>query len=296
MFPSLSEWSAAYLRNLKQRAQASRHTLSNYEIDLRHWIKFLSQTKTASVELLGDSELLTQYVALLEGQYEPATVVRRFTTVKRFLRYLQEKRLLTKNRSRLVRLPKASPKIPQVLSIAKLDEFINDCPTRTLREKRLRAIIELIYSTGIRVSELVALKVIDLDLRQNVIRNIGKTSRIVPLNHHSHRAIQEYLDSLPPSYRKQTWVFLNAEGEKLSVRTVQRDLKHLALSLGKDGEHLTPHSLRHCCAQHMYSQGATLKDIQLLLGHESLLTTQKYSQPNFDRVQNAYRRAKGEVL
>lgn len=183
-----------------------------------------------------------------------------------------------------------------MLKPEEITQLIDAIPAQTLREKRTRAIIELLYSTGIRVSELVGLTHERVDFRAATVAVIGKGNkeRLVPMGRHCQNAIRDYIDAMPSVLRqnRSTPLFLNREGGRLSVRSVQRDLRQVAVeTLGGGGTKVSPHTFRHSCASHLLAGGAGLREIQELLGHRSLVTTQKYTHVDVERLKRSYKKA-----
>lgn len=293
--PPLRELTASFLAFLRNERSASEHTLSNYGLDLKHWMKFLYGRFAAepAPEQFTDLGVLREFLGEEIERYERSTINRRMSVLKGFFKFLYREGLLKKNLARLIRLPKPEEKLPFVLKPQQVAQLLDGVAPQNLRTKRIRAILELLYSTGIRVSEAATLTHEKLDLRSGYIRVRGKggRERMVPIGRHCQAAIADYIDSLP-SHLKQTPqapVFLNREGEPLSVRTIQRNVQEFALEvLGSDGAQVTPHTLRHSCATHLLAGGAGLREIQELLGHRSLVTTQKYTQVDIERLKRAY--------
>jgi integrase/recombinase XerC len=287
-----------YLTYLEGERRSSRHTLVNYQIDLRHWLKFLFTQKTdvPLLERMTDLKLLRDFISGEMKQYERTTVSRRLSVIKGFLKFLHREEYIKKNVAKLISLPKPHEKLPTILKPEEVIQLIENIPTDRLPNKRMRAIVELLYSTGIRVSELIGLTYEQVDLRNGFIRVLGKGSkeRVVPLGRHCQTALRDYIDAVP-SLQKQglkTPLFLNGRGGPFTVRSTQRTLRRFAIEiLGPAGAKVTPHTLRHSCATHLLSGGAGLREIQELLGHRSLVTTQKYTQVDLARLKKSYEKA-----
>lgn len=296
--PSIAQLTERFLNYLKTEKDASPHTILNYEIDLRHWVGFHLQKNLGPFALseLSNLKNLREFLAHEGEKYERSTIARRLSVIKGFLRYLHREGILEKNLAKLISLPRAEEKLPVILNVDQMAQMIDAMPTGNLREKRLRAASELLYSTGIRISELAGLNRGDLDLRAGTVKVMGKGSkeRVVPMGQHCQTAILDYIDSVPSSQTKgaETPLFLNEWGDRVSVRTLQRNLKTAALeTLGHLGISVSPHTLRHSCATHLLAGGAGLREIQELLGHRSLVTTQKYTQVDIERLKASYRKA-----
>ena len=297
--PRIPELIQQFLEFMKSEKDASHHTLVNYEIDLRHWIKFLyeqSPGRSFGVTRMTDLKCLREFLAKEMESYERTTVSRRLSVIKGFLKYLHREGHIKKNVGKLISLPRAHERLPNVLKPEEVLRLIENIPTQRLPDKRMRAIIELLYSTGIRVSELVNLTHEKIDFRQGCILIFGKGSkeRLVPIGRHCQAALLDYIDSMPAHQKQgpQTPVFLNHQGQRLSVRTVQRNLRTFAQEiLGSTGTKVSPHTLRHSCATHLLARGAGLREIQELLGHRSLVTTQKYTHVDVQRLKRSYKQA-----
>lgn len=295
--PPTPELVQGFLEFLKTEKAASDHTLINYEIDLRTFLKFLFETgKPFSVALITDMKVLRAYLAKSLEKFSRATVARRLSVIKGFLKFLHREGYIEKNIAKLISLPRQEQKLPHVLNTEDAIRLLDGIPTDTLRQKRMRAIVELLYSTGIRVSELQSLTYEKIDFRGGTLTVFGKGSkeRVVPMGRHCQNALKDYVDSVPQMQKRgvKTPLFLNQHGEAISVRSIQRNLREFALEvLGTTGEKVTPHTLRHTCATHLLSGGAGLREIQELLGHRSLVTTQKYTQVDVERLKASYKKA-----
>lgn len=286
-----------FLQYLKLERNASPHTLFNYELDLKHWFRFLNEKikKSWTSEVFKDFKLLREFLGVEIKQFERSTVNRRLSTIKSFLKFLHREGYLESNVAKLIQVPRVTQKLPQVLKPNEVISLIESIPTNTLRLKRSKAIIELLYSTGIRISELVSLNQSHVDFRQGTILVMGKGSkeRLVPMGRPCQTAVKQYIDAVPRTDKVEDLpLFLNREGGRVSVRTLQRDLKHFAIEyLGAKGLDVTPHTLRHSCATHLLANGAGLREIQELLGHESLVTTQKYTHVDLTQLKKSYQKA-----
>jgi integrase/recombinase XerC len=296
--PAMVELNDRYFEYLKSERSASIHTLVNYQIDLRRWFKFLGQAvgPTFTVDEMADLKRLREFLALEIESYGRATVMRRLSVIKGFLRFLHREGFLERNVAKLISLPRGDEKLPRVLKAEEVVRLIDGIPNDTLNQKRTRAILELLYSTGIRISELSGIDHEAIDLRNGVLRVFGKGSkeRVVPMGRHCQLAISDYIDSMPSVQKRgpSTPLFLNQDGDRLSVRTVQRDLRRWAIEiLGSTGVDVSPHTFRHSCATHLLAGGAGLREIQELLGHRSLVTTQKYTQLDIERLKASYKKS-----
>lgn len=289
--PSLIE---GYLEALRVERDASQHTLINYKIDLRYWVRFLGKRGKVDREHLSDLSLLREFLGEECQQFSKATINRRLSVLKGFFKFLHREGYLKSNIAKSISLPKVDQKLPRILKEDEITKMLDEMPVSSLREKRIRAMLELLYSTGIRLSELVFLNHEDVDLRQGTLKVLGKGNRerLVPMGRHCQKAIRDYIDSMPSHQKRgaKTPLFINADGGRLSQRTVQRNVAEIAQSvLGTSGLNVSPHTFRHSCATHLLSRGAGLREIQELLGHQTLVTTQKYTQVDGERLKKQYK-------
>lgn len=291
-------WAKGYLQYLRIEKSSSEHTLFNYELDLRQWMRFLNRKAKhlPDRERLTDLKLLRAFLGEESKRYERSTVARRLSVIKGFLKYLYREGEIDTNLAKLITLPKPHHKLPHVMKQEEVEKLIDGVPAATLLQKRAKAVMELLYSTGMRISELVQITYDDIDVRKGLVRVRGKgdKERLIPMGRHCQSAIRDYIDSVPAAVSKKgpDPLFLNREGERVSVRTLQRNLRHYAVEiLGGAGTKVSPHTFRHSCATHLLARGAGLREIQELLGHESLVTTQKYTQVDSERLKRSYQMA-----
>jgi integrase/recombinase XerC len=275
---------AEFLGYLKNQKRCSAHTLRAYESDLRQWLDTLPVplAKLEPVHLRG-------YLARLYDSRERSTLCRKLAAIRSYLRYLRAQGKLEKNVALLVPTPKNQPKLPRFLKIEEIQELIEHAPDTTTRlGRRDRALLELLYASGLRVSEAVGLNVEDVNLDEGWVRVLGKGSkeRMVPFGPPAALALQEYLaDRETPDARA---LFLNYQGTRLTARSVAR---LLARNLVKAGvaKSLSPHGIRHSFATHLLAAGADLRTIQELLGHANLSTTQRYTHVDLGALLDEYR-------
>jgi integrase/recombinase XerC len=301
--PPIPQLVERFLEYLKAEKNSSPHTTLNYEIDLRHWLKFLFENAGGRFGLENITELkyLREFLASETQKYSRATVCRRLSVIKGFLKFLHREGYVDRNVAGLIKLPRQEEKLPVVLKPEEIIKLIDGVPAGNLRQKRTKALMELLYSTGVRVSEAANLTYEQLDLRTGTIRVVGKGNkeRAVPLGRHCQTALKDYVESIPEAQKQgqKTPVFMNQDGNPLSVRSIQRNLREFATEiLGVTGEKVTPHTFRHSCATHLLARGAGLREIQELLGHRSLVTTQKYTHVDIEKLKDAYKKSHPKEL
>ena len=261
-------------------------------------MRFLNRKANDRIDAdrLTDLKLMRAFLAEEMKRYERSTVGRRLSVIKGFLKFLYREGHIAKNLAKLITLPKAHLKLPHVMRPEEVSKLIESTPDATLLQKRSRAMMELLYSTGMRISELVQISYGDVDFRQGTVRVVGKgdKERLIPMGRHCQKAIHDYISAMPAALTREASLplFLNRDGGRVSVRTLQRNLRHFAVEvLGGEGMKVTPHTFRHSCATHLLARGAGLREIQELLGHESLVTTQKYTQVDTERLKRSYQAA-----
>jgi tyrosine recombinase XerC len=276
----------AFLNKLSVEKNYSDHTLLNYRLDLEEFFKFQGNEDVKAV----DYPALRRFLADLRSkERKPRSVARKLSSLRSFFKYLQREGIVEKNPAALVQTPKLDKSLPHFLSeedAVRLVESPEDDKLSNLRDK---AIFETLYSTGIRVSELVGLSTSDVDLISNIIKVFGKgkKERIVPIGDKACEAIQAYLDARGI---KSEAIFLNRSGGRLTARSVRNVInKHITKEAFAQKVH--PHMFRHSFATHMLDRGADLRSVQELLGHVNLSTTQIYTHLTTDRLKKVYEKA-----
>jgi integrase/recombinase XerC len=244
-----------------------------------------------------DTEKVRGFMAeMRERNYCKSTVARKLATLRSFYKFLVRRGHLTGNPVAPIRTPKQEKRLPKYLEISQIEKLFANCDTTTLLGARDRAILETLYSTGIRVSELVALDLGDIDFGTNVVRvrGKGKKERVIPIGPSAVKAILHYLDlrraAIPPGRGDAEALFINKHSQRLSTRSVRRKLDKYLLEAGLDLS-VSPHTLRHSFATHMLQRGADLRSVQELLGHQSLSTTQIYTHLTGNKVKEEYEKA-----
>ena len=275
----------SYLNHLRVEKASSPHTLRNYGIDLRSFSQFFQGKDPDSFTL----EDFRSYLSQLHGQLSKQSINRRMAAIRGFFRFLFRKGIVQQDASRLVPLPKTEKKIPPVLSEKQVESLLEVAENSGSESLRNRAIVELLYSTGLRVGELVSLNVEDLPEnfgKGGFLRVVGKGNkeRLVVFGELAGLAIEEYVGE------RKGPLFLNHRGGRLTARSVERLMEALCLQAGLPSG-ITPHTLRHSFATHLLARGADLRLIQDLLGHSSLSTTQKYTHIEMESLLKEYRNA-----
>lgn len=279
-----------FINYLRVEKNSSPHTVTNYTIDLEAFALFLGDKDISSVDHLTLRRFLAQ---MREKNYAKRTVARKLASLRTFFKFLYREGHIKTNPITAVSTPKLDKRLPVVLDEGKVARLIEAPQTGDPAGLRDRAILETLYSTGIRVSELVGLDTGDVDHISGVIKVLGKgrKERISPIGDRASNAIRKYVDSRNElKVRDKDAVFLNKSGKRLTDRSVRRIIdKHIkAASIN---EHISPHSLRHSFATHLLDRGADLRSVQELLGHMNLSTTQIYTHVTMERLREAYDKA-----
>jgi integrase/recombinase XerC len=285
--PELEEAMEIFLDYLHVQRGSSPHTRRAYEGDLRHWLAGL---KSPDLEKL-DPAAIRGYLSSLHESHERSSLCRKLAAIRSFLRFLRMRGKLEKNVALLVPTPKARRKLPRFLSIQEVESLLKGAAdTTTALGRRDLALLELLYGSGLRVSEAVGLDAGDLDLGKGWVRVLGKGSkeRMVPFGPQAAEALRAWLADREGFPREDEAVFLNFRGGRLSQRSVARILARLLVK-AETAKSLSPHGLRHSFATHLMAAGADLRAIQEMLGHASLSTTQRYTHVDLGALHDEYR-------
>ena len=294
-----------FLEHLQYERNVSAHTLRNYKSDLEQFLSYLSPNTESSDRRypeIGQIDHLTirEWLGTLHSQNKKkSSVARKLAALRTFFQFLLREGIVELNPAKLVSTPRLEKRLPKHLSIEDAIRFIETPDIETDLGKRDRAILELLYATGVRVSELTTLSIGDIDFRQRLIRVTGKRrkERIVPFGEPALRALEAYLSvrdrflaQAPISKRDSKAVFLNYQGTRITTRSVGRMVeKYIRICAGMHD--ISPHALRHSFATHLLDSGADLRDIQELLGHARLSTTQIYTHVSMEKLIEVYDKA-----
>jgi len=273
---------------LKAEQGVSPNTLRAYTRDLEEFISFTDK-KPGDIDNLD----IRSFLAFLHHKkLRKSSISRKLAAVRSFFRYLYMEGYVKKNPAKLVSSPKIPRSLPHFLSVDEIFCLLDTPAGDSFRETRDKAILELLYSSGLRVSELTSLDISDLDIKESLIRVKGKgrKERIIPVGSKAMAAIQNYLPERISLKKKSSALFLNNRGGRLTERSVRRILLQCSRMVNLKGD-LSPHTLRHTFATHLLHGGADLRSIQELLGHSSLSTTQKYTHVDIVHLAEVYDKA-----
>ncbi len=311
-----------FLSYLKFEKHFSVHTAKCYGADLDQFIDFLlsrpptdldsgrqdtagstavateTKAKIDQAVLVVDANMVRSFLAFLnENQYSKSTIARKIATLRSFYKFLVKRGHTSSNPVLSVRTPKQEKKLPKFLEYEQVQRLLNTPPIDNWLGARDRAILETLYSTGIRVSELSGLNMDDVDFLGEVvhIRGKGKKERIAPIGSSALQAIQHYIEFRNKRAQNNSnfdskVLFVNKHGRRLSTRSVRRKMDKYLVMAGLDPS-VSPHTLRHSFATHMLNNGADLRSVQELLGHQSLSTTQIYTHLTTKKLKEVYENA-----
>jgi len=278
-----------FLGFLKAEKNASIHTVKNYHIDLREFFESVGKKNLSDISHLDIRSFLAH---LKSRSYSKSSISRKLACLRSFFKFLARENVLSSNPASSISTPKREKRLPFFLNTDEVTKLIEAPSKATWEGKRDRAMLETLYSSGLRVSELVGLNHEDMDLFGGLlrVRGKGKKERIVPVGQVAVQAVQDYLQHKAPKdgdvgFKRP--IYINRRGGRLTDRSVRRMiLKYSRLvALKKD---VSPHTLRHSFATHMLDRGADLRSVQELLGHENLSTTQIYTHVTTRRLKEAY--------
>jgi integrase/recombinase XerC len=287
---------------LTTERNVSEHTRIAYMGDLEEFAEFLQKNSfiknregIVSVEM----ETIRTYLGYLFRQkVKKVTVNRKMSSLRSFYKYLIRNGKIKNNPAGMIQTAKTEKYMPNFLSVDEMFELLNAQNDNSISGLRNRAMLELFYSSGLRLGELAGLNVMDLDFNQALVkvRGKGRKERIVPVGGPARLALQEYVAKTGDARKKvnadvfNSPLFLNTRGARITVRSIARIVDEATKKSGI-GRKISPHALRHTFATHLLNSGADLRSIQELLGHESLSTTQKYTAVNINRMMEIYDKA-----
>lgn len=274
-----------YLDYLKYELNYSDHTMKGYLDHITKFLTFLKEKKINYLTIQKD-DIIT-YLKYLDSQkLNNRSISNHLSSLRNFYNYLLDGKIISNNIFKLISNPKLDKKLPNFLSYEEMHQILDTLNTETILEKRNKMVIELLYATGIRVSELVNLKVSDLNFTEKTIRVLGKGNkeRIVYFGDYATMAILDYLDN-----REMTaeYLALNNKGHKITVRGIEQIIDHIANTCALK-HHISPHTFRHTFATHLLNNGSDIKSVQELLGHSSLSTTEIYTHITNDYLKSEY--------
>lgn len=269
----------------------SLNTKVSYERDLKEYLHFLKAQGIKGLEEINRQQVQHYLIYLYERNLNTKSVARHLSAIRSFHHYLMIEKISTNNPCELIESPKQQRLLPEVLSIEEVEQLLNSFQSTTFQEIRNKAMVELMYASGLRVSELLGLKLEDVHLSMMFVRCIGKgdKERIVPIGETAVELLELYLNTVRPKLLKKStdYLFLNRLGDPMTRQGFWKILKKQAQLAGIHKE-ISPHKLRHSFATHLVENGVDLRLVQEMLGHSDISTTQIYTHISKDHLKDVY--------
>lgn len=291
----MERWLDEFINYLAVERGLAKNTLASYKIDLNQYLSFLKK-QGVSLDEANRNHILTHLYKLQKSGKAPATISRHLAALKHFYRFLVADNIVAEDYTINLESPKLAQRLPQVLSTTEVENLLSQPQLVVPAGIRDKAMLELIYATGIRVSEMVSLDIQHIELEMGYIRCFGKGSkeRIIPLGSVAARHVQEYLArarvKLTKGKPEHQALFVNVQGNRLTRQGFWKIIKKYARE-GKIEKPITPHTLRHSFATHLLENGADLRSVQEMLGHADISTTQIYTHLTKLRLREVYNKA-----
>jgi integrase/recombinase XerC len=276
-----------FIEYIADHKNYSKNTIKSYKEDLYQFLKFLQEEGIKDFEKV-EYEHLIKFIGKLKlSNYKEKTIARKVASLKSFYKFLFSTKDIKKNPCLLLTSPKVPEKLPDFLTYDEILKLLNVSGKDTWQFLRDKTILELLYSTGIRVGEIANLKIDDINFVDEVIkvRGKGKKERIVPFGKYALNCLMKYIEKRPN--KKERYLFLNKYGKRLTERSIERIVKKYSLISGIN-KRVTPHTLRHTFATHLLEKGVDLRTVQELLGHERITTTQIYTHLTVEKLKEFY--------
>lgn len=283
-----------YIRYLQIERGLADNTIESYKRDLNQYLVYLEKNELRDWEKIDRYTILSFMQELKETKKSSATVIRMVSSLRKFHQYLKQEQRSSVDPMLHIDTPKKVHHLPKVLSMTEVEKLIETPNTNEILGLRDRAILEVMYATGLRVTELTELKMDDLHLSLGLIQTIGKgdKERIIPIGDLAIKWIENYLkysrNKLEKPSKRSPYLFLNHHGRKLTRQGIWKNLGALVKKAGIEKE-VTPHTLRHSFATHLLENGADLRVVQELLGHSDISTTQIYTHITKQRMAKVYK-------
>ncbi len=278
-----------YLEYLQHLKRFSPHTVKAYKQDIQQFLDYFQEGKMSI-----DKENIRDFISVIfVKSKKKTTVARKIYAVKSFYTYLLQKGKIAKNPFDAIGTPKVDKILPEILTEREMLEFLDRLPEDTFLHLRNKAIFEFLYATGLRISELTGLKLVDINFEEELVRVMGKgkKERIVPFHDHAREILLKYLAEAKRQFKRSIeYIFLNARGKRITERAVEIILQNTYREQMQSNKRVYPHLFRHSFATHLLQRGANLRIIQELLGHSSLSTTEKYTNLNYEDLLNVYKK------
>lgn len=289
----LSKFLDGFSKYLYNEKGLSENTLISYKHDIEQYISYLEERGIKNIDAVNKTVVLTYLISLQKKGRATATISRSLASVRAFYTYLKRIDAIKNDPTIGLETPKVEKKLPQVLTTSEVDLLLNQPKCVDLKGYRDKAMLELLYATGIRVSELISLNISDVNLSLGFIRTTSGKERIIPLGTMCIKAIADYLQnsrSLMIKSEDEPALFVNCNGKRLTRQGFWKIIKQYK-NKSNITKKITPHTLRHSFAAHLLENGADLKSIQEMLGHSDISSTQIYSQLIKSKIKEVYQKA-----
>ena len=290
----MNELIEQFLSYISVERGMANNTLSSYKRDLSKFAGFLKSKKVDSIDKVSRQLINTFMMAEKERGLGSNSISRELACIKSFFKFLLKENIIKEDAATIIESPKLWKKLPNTLSISEVETLLNAPNVRDFMEMRDKACLELMYATGMRVSELVNLKMDDINMAVGFAKCFGKGSkeRIVPFGKKAKESIERYLEKSRPQFLKKNisnFLFLRRGGKPMSRQTFWKIIKKYA-KVARIKKKITPHSLRHSFATHILERGADLRIVQEMLGHSDISTTQIYTHVSKDRLKSIHQK------
>lgn len=283
-----------FIDYLHKTRGTSKNTEVSYERDLKKLEKYLTEGGFETAEQI-TSTVLNSYVLYMERKnFAASSISRSIASIRAFFQFLTQKYRWKENPAEKLKAPKIEKKLPDILSVEEVELLLKQPKENTAKGIRDRAMMELLYATGIRVSELISLKVKDINLKLGYLTcSSGERERVIPFGTTAKQAVEHYMEGARKillGEQESDYLFLNCSGKSMSRQGFWKVLKGYAASAGIQQD-ITPHTLRHSFAAHLVQNGADLKSVQEMMGHSDISTTQIYMNMNIHKIRDVYMKA-----
>lgn len=281
----------SYLHNVKR---TSDNTEMSYKRDLNKLNKYLEKRNIREMNQVTREDLCAYILYLEENHFAAATISRNIASIKAFYHFLTKEGMVSEDISDALKAPKIEKKMPEILSMEQVVRLLEQPDGDSPKEIRDKAMLELLYATGIRVTELISLKISDVNLQMGfLVCRDGNRERVIPFGNEARNALLRYFEGARDAMvedRNSDILFVNCSGQPMSRQGFWKLIKFYAKKAGIE-EDITPHTLRHSFAAHLVENGADLRSVQEMLGHSDISTTQIYANRNHNRIREVYAKA-----
>ena len=283
-----------FVKYLTEIKKSSKNTILSYQRDLRKFFAYLGDAGITDIKKVNNTSLNSYILYMERENFAPSTVSRNIATLKAFFNYLFKQGILEHDPAERLKAPKVEKKIPGILTVEEVTLLLSQPSGNSNKEIRDKAMLELLYATGIRVSELISLTLDDLNMTSGYIRvQEGSRERVIPFGSVAKQALKNYLSNARAGMiasDDENVLFTNCSGQPMSRQGFWKVLKQYAKRAGIE-EDITPHTLRHSFAAHLVENGADLHSVQEMLGHSDVSTTQIYARITNNRIREVYAKA-----